>query len=696
MHSIFLYDIICMIINAKVKGTKEIGKMRLSDREFYLERLDRSIPEINEAADLYSKGDEAGAMALFVRYFKDSLRDDLIFKNNPTPSFDGLPKGHTLESYAELILNGYCHAIDYLHKYDGGRVIWDYNPTYNGYVEYCFHLNLHGECSVLAYRYRDTKDERYAKRFFELMRSWLDDTECPGKVLGDAGRPTWRSIESGGRMIRWPAFFAALKDSPSIPDSLWFDMAKSIPEHMHRLIGIGTTYNWHTSEISGILSAALFYPCFRERDEWREYAVSEFIKQYRVEIYPDGMQAELSSGYQSSVAYCFRRAKHLLMDFGYEAPSELSECVRLVMSSYLKLARPDLRTPGLNDAGALYVPAVLKKCSDIYPDDEYLEYVISERRAGKEPPFRSVVMPYSGFVVMRTGWDADAMWSLFDVGPEGTAHIHEDKLNFQLYAYGERMLDDIGFYAYDTSDMRYFTISSLAHNTGLVDGEGQNRIATHEWVDGIETVEIQTPAFGKIVDKNKLCDLCYSDDDQTEVAEAAYSGDYGAKLTRATHRRKVVFFKRGLGSLSPFYLLLDDFSAEDGKDHEFSICFQHRALPIKVEERSTKLFFENGATLTVASDVCPSILLGQYSPRYVGWNPIHSPYPHEHQPAPFEERKKRGTTARFATVLYPSREACTPEISVALTDTGFVINTGKESFEFNYDDPVLRAEKYTV
>ena len=619
--------------------------MRITDLELFDRHLELSIPEMKKARSLFLEGKEDEAVSTFVKYFKSTLRDDIIFSFRPQPLTDGCPVGYDMKGYADLIVDGHMYAIGFLHKYENKKVVWDYNPTFNGYVEYCFHLNGHGDLSALAYLYRETKDEKYAVRFAELMRSWLDTTECPGKVVCDKGRPTWRSIESGGRMLRWPAFFAALKDSPSVPDRLWFDMAKSVLEHMERLIGLNTKYNWHTTEAVGVLTASVHYPVFCDRDSWREWAISELKGQYEREIYPDGMQAELSSSYQNSVASNFRYAKRLLLAFGYDAPGELDECVKLVLSSYVKLVRPDLYATGLNDAGSLYVPNVLSGKQDIYPDDEVFRYFISERREGKKPDFTSVVMPYSGFVIMRSGWEADDMWSLFDVGPEGTAHIHEDKLNFLLYAYGEMMLSDIGFYAYDTSDMRYFSISSLAHNTGLVDGEGQNRIATHVWGEGIETVEIQTPAWGEYADKNAKCDLSYSNSESLEIAEACYEGDYGKALTKARHTRKVVFFKNGLGRAKPFYLLLDSFEALDGLEHEFSVSFQHKPLPISVEKRGIKVSFGSGATLTTVSDVSPSVLLGQYSPRYVGWYPIHSPYEHEHTPSPFVEFKKRGASA---------------------------------------------------
>ena len=49
------------------------------------------------------------------------------------------------------------------------------------------------------------------------------------------------------------------------------------------------------------------------------------------------------------------------------------------------------------------------------------------------PTETSHAFPYSGHYVMRSGWDKDATYLLFDAGPFGAGHQHEDKLHFVLW-----------------------------------------------------------------------------------------------------------------------------------------------------------------------------------------------------------------------------------------------------------------------
>ena len=89
--------------------------------------------------------------------------------------------------------------------------------------------------------------------------------------------------------------------------------------------------------------------------------------------------------------------------------------------------------------------------------------------------------PWSGFLVMRTGWTTEDSWALFDAAPFGKAHQHEDKLSLLFYANGKLLLTEGGNYAYDTSEMRRYVLSTRAHNTVRVDAKDQNRLKHYAW-----------------------------------------------------------------------------------------------------------------------------------------------------------------------------------------------------------------------
>jgi hypothetical protein len=89
-----------------------------------------------------------------------------------------------------------------------------------------------------------------------------------------------------------------------------------------------------------------------------------------------------------------------------------------------------------------------------------------------------MVFPWAGQVIARSGWDADALWAFFDIGPAGMGHAHCDKLHLSVDAHGRALLIDPGrfTYAYESEEGRFqgkYAGLSVAHNVILIDDRGQ-------------------------------------------------------------------------------------------------------------------------------------------------------------------------------------------------------------------------------
>jgi hypothetical protein len=94
----------------------------------------------------------------------------------------------------------------------------------------------------------------------------------------------------------------------------------------------------------------------------------------------------------------------------------------------------------------------------------------------------SFFYPWAGQLISRSGYDVDAQWSFFDVGPWGSGHQHNDKLHISISAYGRDLLVDAGRFAYTgevARKFRSYARSSAGHNVILIDGHGQKPGPTH-------------------------------------------------------------------------------------------------------------------------------------------------------------------------------------------------------------------------
>ena len=651
--------------------------MRLSDEKFFCEVLDAAVPMLRDAKESFIKGDTVKAEKLFEDYVKS------VFPNTKTK-----PRHYYVETlgdpdekkYADMICEGYVCVIDNLYKFENGVIDWNYNPTYNGYVEFTFHLQYHNDMHVLSKIYEQTKDEKYAKRFEYMINSWIEQAECPDKSV--PGRPAiWRTLEAGQRMnVTWPYAINAFVTSPSVADRTWVNIFKSIWEHGYRLLE-GMTYerahnNWIITEMVALLNMGLSYPFMTDSAHWCEFAYGVLIKEVTHQVLPDGAHVEFTTRYHNGILASFRQIADLLTRHEKEVPEELMKRIYLLFTFYPQIVRPDLRTPDLNDGFLTDIRIQMNRAIDIWKDNETFRFFATEGKEGTPPPLSSA-MPYAGFVIMRSDWTKDGIWGFLDAGPEGASHIHEDKLAFQLYAYGTNMMPDLGWYAYDGSLMRKYVLTTRAHCTGLVDGLPQNRIATH---------------VNEFTDKFKKADFSYSFSEDHDVGQGYYDQGYGPELIPVRHDRKVVFFKKGLGSMKPFFLLLDGFEAKDGNEHCFEVSYQLPSVPVSAFTHTVKATYGTGATLSVTGDKYPKISIGQYAPEYMGWEPIHSNEEHEHAPAPCITYTKRGTAAKFATVLYPCPDSNAPAIDISLTDDGFILTESGVAHEFRYSDEIFRVE----
>jgi len=140
------------------------------------------------------------------------------------------------------------------------------------------------------------------------------------------------------------------------------------------------------------------------------------------------------------------------------SPTHLASCLPFIAGIEI-FGRGDWLHAGRVDPGAL--PLFSRP-----PDD----------LASAEPTHRSLLLPDTGFAVLRDGWAKTDSYLLLDYGPHGGPQGHLDKLSFTLYANGQPWVLDAGpsphASIYAEQD-QYWHRQTVAHNTVLVDGRSQ-------------------------------------------------------------------------------------------------------------------------------------------------------------------------------------------------------------------------------
>ena len=199
--------------------------MNITEKQFFNECLDLSIPELARAAELFNCGDKTGAESAFATYIKKTIKPSNFFKIPFSRAFDAISfPGENLQDMADRIIDNVFISCKIPHDFGkGNKIDWSANPTYNAYKEWVVQFHRHHEWAILGYVYLETKDEKYAAKFAELINSWITEAlQCP--LPGDTSNNLhWRTLECGIRLARnWNPPIHACINSPAISDSLWF------------------------------------------------------------------------------------------------------------------------------------------------------------------------------------------------------------------------------------------------------------------------------------------------------------------------------------------------------------------------------------------------------------------------------------------------------------------------------------------
>ncbi|MDP6116447.1 MAG: alginate lyase family protein [Planctomycetota bacterium] len=635
---------------------------RITDQELF-SALDLDRPGLNEVRAAVAESDFAAAKEALARHIHERKEPRWFFdwRDRPilTESTPAPPEERPHEEADDLCQHIFGYEFVGTAKTSiqfGEKIDWGANPTKGEAKTLLWNeaLNRHYHFEPLSMAYWESGDEKYARELAAQWLDWIEQNPRPldssGNVQDPSGCFAWQTLTTGMRLEdAWPNALYRCLGSPAFNDEAITAILKSVSEQAKHLIRWPTAHNWLTEECMGVFTAGMLFPEFKEAKEWRRIALERLYKQFDDEVYPDGLEYELAAGYCTWVLKNFYKILDLVELNGLQSELPEGYLPRLEkMFEYpLYASMPDGTIPGLNDSGNMDVTDILKKGHQLFPHREDFLYVATSRKEGCVPGQTSSEFPYAGHYVMRSSWDEDACYLLFDSGPYGSAHQHEDKLHFVLYANGRQHILDPGNYSYDESRWRRYVLTTPAHNTLMVDGHGQNRRAkpeTHFW---------PRPWTEPAPTENNTK---WESTEEFDYVVGDYRDGYGPENdTSVTHTRRILFVKNSNGeeAASPYFIILDTLTATDEQTHLYESLFHldTRAASIDDETQSVRTENKNASDLVIfplaGDDLDVAIVCGREDPVQ-GWAN------HPWRPVPTAVFSKQGkSTVRMLCVLCP-------------------------------------------
>ena len=636
---------------------------RMTDAQLF-ENLDLDLPALAAVKDNVQAGRLEAAKAALAKHLRDRTMPRWRFDWRQ-PSFRN-PKTHARSTAAaDKVLQ---HRFDYPKGPGqkgtldfGPKIDWTANPTDGEARTHLWNevINRHFHFRTLADAYWETGQDKYAKEIADEILDWVASNPPVQLSSGNSmrnGCEAWQTLTTGIRLAdTWPYALYHCLGSPAFSDEALCTMLKSVCEQARHLVRWPTIGNWLTAESSGVFAAGVLFPEFREAREWRRIALERLYKQLDDEVYPDGMEYELAAGYNCCVVREFADILELA-DLNHrrsEVPSDYLAKMEKMFNYLLLASMPNGAIPGLNDSGNTDIRKELATAFTLFPQRQDFQFVASGGKSGRAPAETSRAFPYAGHYVMRSGWDKDATFLLFDAGPFGFGHQHEDKLHFVLWSHGRQLVLDPGNFSYDHSRWRRYVLNTAAHNTVMVDGENQHRLGnrgTYFWPRPWTTDGKGTGPAGN--------DARWSSTPEVDCAVGSYVDGYGSDNAIAvTHQRRIAFLKN-----ERIFVVMDTLTPRDDKEHHYEALFHLDAANASVDDATKAVRTDNTdanvAVTPLAGDgLGVRIVKGKEDEPVQGW----SSHPWRAIPTVIYEKSRKGVVT-FVFVLAPVARGAQPSV----------------------------------
>ena len=382
------------------------------------------------------------------------------------------------------------HAAIPLWHDDGSdiRVLWE--------------LNRLGHLITLGRAYAVTADEKLAAEFFKQIEGWREQNPV-------ARGANWAcAMEVALRAMNLLAALALFRKSPELTAERLLNVVVMLEQHGKHIernlefSHLGTS-NHYLSDVVGLLWLGIMLPELSAAAEWRQWAMTEMLREMDKQILPDGADYEASTGYHRFVLELFLYSFVLCDNNNIPIEEKYWQKLRAMFGYLRALLRPDGKAPLVGDTDGGQVIPIVRHAADDHayllaigavifeepgfklprlPAPEELLWTLGaeifreyEKMTPQGASLDSHSFPDAGTYLLRK----DDLYLLFNLSGSGGyhrgSHGHNDALSIEVSACGRAFLVDAGVYVY-TADLRerHLFRSTAYHSTIQVDNAEQN------------------------------------------------------------------------------------------------------------------------------------------------------------------------------------------------------------------------------
>ena len=392
--------------------------------------------------------------------------DEFLGTRKDKPIADGLMKGDILK-----------------HWCANGKIDWKKYAKLR-YIEMTCFLNRLYFLAPLCRMYYLTKNEKYAKKFFEIAADWersigypptrkafieleklirkSDESLATGtmKSFNDPADWEWYDFQPAQRLLvlLWCAYF--LKGSKALEehqDKLYYYITYHAQNIYWTATDLPIKYDNHFSLRMLVLYMASVLIDHPDSEKWRKFALKMQVKSIRHEFHPNGINVEGVPAYFPFIITHFRDVLIASKANGFSVPASFKAMVFKSIASLKALSMPDGHLPVINDGPRVNITAVLELMKVYFPKE----------MAKYDKTINKNLVNLSGFAVFRDKKN----YLIFDSNYAIGGHVHAGKLGFILWRENDPFIIEAGCCNYDNPDFQPYYRRGGAHSTLLVNGQ---------------------------------------------------------------------------------------------------------------------------------------------------------------------------------------------------------------------------------
>ena len=545
--------------------------------------------------------------------------------------------------------------VYYSFKNKDGKIDWNYIPSGITDNEFKYQLHRHQWTVPQAKTYRVTQNESYVKSWIEVYSNWMANYPCPDGITPNDYYP-WIGLQGAERVTSQRELMTYYMYSSNFTPA-WLSIFLS--QFSDEVENIRKNYyadsNILVTQAYAVAMAGVLLPEFKNASTWLEEGANKLNTQVQEQFNEDGVHYELDPSYHIGAISDFYNIYEVAQknNKANKFPANYMESLRKATEFIMDITYPDYTMDNFNDTrSARLSKSVLiknfKRYVEMFPDNENMKWMATEGNEGEKPTYLTKAYKYSGYYILRNGWDAGSTMLILknNYNPDDKWHCQPDNGTFSLYRNGRNFFPDSGVFAYSGNEAKRNEFRQTKwHNTMTI------------YANNITTTEGR---FLKMETQNNV--------DVVVTENASYE--------TLSHRRAIFYVNKNNVDKEFFVLIDEGYGADNGKKYNlnFNLCpGTDEEVVLDLNQFGAHTAFADGNNIIMRTFASKNITDAATSFNGKLSNDIDTSINRKGYTVTLRKGAKEAAV-RFITVILPIADAASATISAEFTDENYSEN----------------------